>query len=188
MSKGFLYFSNSDIEGLIWSHAHGRPVDVHSSMSNGARVDVVLDPNNPWGVRVGAWPIGVSSLPVNIASAASNTALTSTLTPDAALRLYDQPVRAGWGQASGGPTSVWSGWRPQWRTGLLIFYMCVCVRACVSERTMTLHLCFHMYSMCGHMQTPARIMSVFFLLSSLYPQADILITTSLFKWKCEPRK
>lgn len=71
-------------------HADG----MHSSMSNGARLDVVLDPYNPWGARLGAWSIGVSSLPVNTASVARNTALTSTLTSNTALRPADQPVRA----------------------------------------------------------------------------------------------
>ncbi len=71
-----------------------RAGNVHSLMSSGARLDVVLDPYIPWGVSVGAWPVGVSSLPVNVASAARNKTATSTLTPDAAPLLANQPVRA----------------------------------------------------------------------------------------------
>lgn len=77
-------------------HAHAlwhRADDAPSLMSSGARLDVVLDPNNPWGVTVGAEHIRVSSLPLNTDSAAGKTAPASNFDPCAARPLEAQGLR-----------------------------------------------------------------------------------------------
>lgn len=109
-------------------NAHmARHTVVHSLMSSGARLDIVLDPDNPWGVRVGARPAGDSSFPVSAASAAENTPSASTFTPI----LTGDPQISRTNELQGQPSedSGWSGWRPWQKRGSLIFCT-LCVYTC----------------------------------------------------------
>lgn len=63
---------------------------------------------------------------------------------------------------------------------------------CVSERIIKqacIYLCLYIrLRLHGNCSQDHIFFSVRFSLCSLYPQADVLITTSLVNWKCEPRK
>lgn len=169
-------------------NAHvARHTVVHSLMSSGARLDIVLDPDNPGGVRVGAWPAGDSSFPVSAASAAENTPSTSTFTP----------ILTG-DQLKGQPSedSGWSGWRPWQKRGSLIFCT-LCVYTCAhlgqwGKSKTSVYICIFI---CGRTQTELQSVSFTRLSARLshcsyYPQAGIQIPASLLlvNWKCEPRK
>lgn len=176
-------------------NAHvARHTVVHSLMSSGARLDIVLDPDNLWGVRVGARPAGDSSFPVSAASAAENTPSASTFTPI----LTGDPQISRTNELQGQPSedSGWSGWRPWQKRGSLIFCT-LCVYTCAhlgqwGKSKTSVYICIFI---CGCTQTELQSLSFTRLSarlshSSYYPQAGIQIPASLLlvNWKCEPRK
>lgn len=152
-------------------------------MSSGPGLDAALDPNSPWGGVTGAWLIIVLlPLPFNTVSAARNTFnfdprhCTATSWPA--------------GQSGPGP-------------GLLRIEVCVVwVETLVKERLSDFPYIYIYTSVCQlkcvSKKIIKRIMHVLEVLcvrlrpkgsnSVLSLQADILIITSLVKWKCEPRK
>lgn len=144
---------------------------MHSLMSNGARLDVVLDPYNPLGARVGVWPIGVSSLPVNTASVARNTSPTSTLTSNTASRLANHPVRAARARPPEDQGLCGLGLGGDFGIGETCWF-CLCVCMCVFHMHIIKQACIYLFLyMCASSHAdcvPAMIRSFPYLVLALF--------------------